>query len=98
MIDLTGLTKIAGQKPCSNNPDAGCVQYYADSNGKFYKVSTSGMTGQTTKEEVRNLPNDIAWINKVRAQLTTPQKWGVIIGVTALAYFILHKSGSLKSI
>jgi hypothetical protein len=41
---------------------------------------------------------ETSWINDVRSKLTPAQKWGIIIGVSALAYFILHKAGSLKSI
>jgi hypothetical protein len=97
MIDLTGLTLVAGQEPCSSMPDMGCVQYYTDADGKFYKVSTSGETGQTTKEQVQHLPPELtSWINEVKSQLTPAQKWGVVIGVTALAYYILYKSGAFN--
>lgn len=93
------LTLIEGQEPCPSTPDAGCVQYYTDSTGKYFKVTTSGQTGAVTKEEVAELPKELttSWINKVRSELTTAQKWGVIIGFTALAYFILYKAGSFDS-
>jgi hypothetical protein len=101
MADLTGLTLVAGQEPCPSYPDAGCVQYYTDADGNFFKVSTSGQTGETTKEEVAELPTNLStttsWINKVRAELTPAQKWGIVIGVSAFAYWVLWKAGSFDS-
>lgn len=35
-------------------------------------------------------------INRLKANLTNTQKWGVIIGVTALSYYILYKIGAFE--
>ena len=67
-------------------------------------VNHGGVTGLYVEEEATKTfgepapngepaPSELAPADK---DLTSTQKWGLVIGLTLVAYFILYKAGSLK--
>lgn len=43
-----------------------------------------------------SIPDTTNTNSNVKSKLTKNQKWGIVIGGTLLAYYILHKAGTFK--
>lgn len=61
--------------------------------------------GQGTPFPTEFIPKDTSDVvvdkpkkEKPQVGLTTPQKWLAVIGITALCYYILYKSGSIQTL